>query len=105
MNDIMYHKFEVNDNTYEIRFNEKRIELYESSHKPLVGSIINGALSLNELKSLTAYGLCLEGGQWVNPKQGMIMAKELLEENGYLLLFEAVTDALQRDCGFLFKTA
>lgn len=99
-----YATFEVGENSYVIKFNEKRIELYENSHMPIVASFIKngGALSVSELKALTGYGLCIEGGQWVNPKTGLLMANDLLLENGYMELLEAVMDALERDCGFLF---
>ena len=33
------------------------------------------------------------------------MASDLIEKNGYLAVYERVTEALERDCGFLFKGA
>ena len=57
------------------------------------------------MKSLLAYGLRLEDGPFVNPRRGVDMASDLIEENGYLAVYERVTEALERDCGFLFKGA
>ena len=99
--------FEAEGKTYEIAFSMKRIEMYENGRKPVMASFAQngGAFSIGELKALIAYGLRLEGGAWVNPKKGMEMAEELIEENGYFGMFEPVTAALERDCGFFFKTA
>lgn len=96
--------FTVNGRSFEIAFNQKRIELYENGNQPIMASIAKngGTFSLGELYSLTAYGLKFEGGGYVNPKQGMKMARELVRENGYLPVYERVMEALQRDCGFLF---
>lgn len=97
--------FEVGDKSYEIAFSAKRIELYEATSKrPIMAtfSVNGGSLSLSELRALTAYGLKLEGGAFVNPKIGMSMAQALIETSGYMAVYEAVIDALQRDCGFLF---
>lgn len=100
-------RFEVDGDSYVIRFNQKRIDLYENSNRPIMASFMmnGGGLSIRELKALVAYGLCLEGGSFVNPRRGNDMAQSLLEANGYSALMEAVIDALRRDCGFLFKGA
>lgn len=97
--------FEYRGKTYEIRFSMKRLELYENAHAPVMTSFIKngGAFSISELKGLLAYGLQQEGGAFVNPRFGAQMADGLVEENGYLTVYESVTDALQRDCGFLFE--
>lgn len=96
--------FTVGGRSFEIAFNQRRIELYENGNRPIMASIANngGTFSLAELYALTAYGLKFEGGGYVNPKQGLKMARELVESNGYLPVYERVMEALQRDCGFLF---
>lgn len=97
--------FEVGDKSYEIVFTSKRIELYEATSKrPIMAtfSVNGGSLSISELRALTAYGLKLEGGAFVNPKQGMNMADALIKTSGYMAVYEAVIEAIQRDCGFLF---
>ena len=99
--------FEVHGRTYEISLTKKRIDLYEQRHKPIMSTFIqnDGGFSLAELTSLLAYGLRVEGGQFVNPRRGMEMAEGLLKANGYLAVYEAVMAALQRDCGCLFQGA
>lgn len=99
--------FTIGDKSYVIGFTKNRLEMYERSNKPIMASFIQngGAFSISELKSLLAYGLRLEGGAFVNPRKGVDMASDLIEENGYLAVYERVTEALERDCGFLFKGA
>lgn len=97
--------FDVDGESYEVGFNMKRIEMYESGHKPLMASFAQngGTFSVAELKALCAYGLKKEGGAYVNPKKGQEMAEGLIEANGYFEVYGAVTEALERDCGFFFK--
>lgn len=99
--------FTVGDKHYVITFTQKRIDLYERSNKPIMSSFVQngGAFSLVELKNLTAFGLRLLDGPFVNPRKGVEMAEYLIEKSGYLAVYERVTDALERDCGFLFKGA
>ena len=96
--------FTVGGRSYEVAYNQKRIELYEAGHRPIMATFMSngGAFSISELKSLMAYGLKLEGGAYINPKRGEEMASELIAHNGYLAVFECVVEALQNDCGFLF---
>lgn len=99
--------FTIGDRSYVIGFTQKRLEMYERSNKPIMASFIQngGAFSISELKNLLAYGLRLEGGPFVNPRKGIGMASDLIEENGYLAVYERVTEALEHDCGFLFRGA
>lgn len=96
--------FCINGKSYVIRFSQKRISMYERNGKPIMAAFVQngGAFSIDELKSLVAYGLQEEGGMFVNPKQGLAMAEGLLEENGYAALCQRVFEALERDCPFLF---
>lgn len=98
--------FEADGKSYEVAYTMKRIEMYENSgHKPVMASLTQngGTFSISELKALCAYGLKLEGGAYVNPKKGQEMAEGLIEANGYIEVYGAVTEALERDCGFFFK--
>lgn len=99
--------FAIGDKSYVIGFTKKRLEMYERCNKPIMASFIQngGAFSILELKNLLAYGLRLEEGPFVNPRKGVEMASDLIEENGYLAVYERVTEALERDCGFLFMGA
>lgn len=101
------HSFTVRGKTYIVRITKARLDLYEQRHRPIMASFIqnNGAFSAGELTSLLAYGLCEEGGSFVNPRQGAVMAERLLIASGYVAVYEAVVEALERDCGFLFKGA
>lgn len=97
--------FEAEGKTYEIRYSMKRIEQYEASHRPIMSSFIQngGAFSIAELKGLIAYGLKVEDGGYVSPNQGMAMATNIIEQNGYVEALSAVAEALERDCGFFFS--
>lgn len=97
--------FEIDGKDYVITYNQKRIDMYERSNKPIMSTFVQngGAFSVAELKGLLAYGLRAMGGAFVNPKRGMEIAENLMEINGYLAVFERVSEALERDCGFLFK--
>lgn len=99
-------KFEANGKTYEVKYSFKRIEMYEASHRPVMASFAQngGSFGLAELRDLVAYGLMVEGGGYVSPQQGRTMAENLIDENGYLAVFQTVAAALERDCGFFFKT-
>lgn len=99
-------KFEANGKAYEVKYSFKRIEMYEASHRPVMASFAQngGSFGLAELRDLVAYGLMAEGGGYVSPNQGRTMAESLIDENGYLAVFQTVAAALERDCGFFFKT-
>ena len=95
--------FTVDGKTYEIAYS---IELYENGRTPIIATIARnaGALSVADLKALVGYGLREQGGDWVNPGDGMNMAEKLIVWNGYHLVYEKAADALRRDCGFFFAT-
>lgn len=97
--------FEVDGKGYEVKYTIKRIEMYEASHRPIMAALSEhgGNMSVAELRDLIAYGLMLEGGGYVAPKQGSEMAEKLIETNGYLPVYQVAAEALDRDCGFLFK--
>lgn len=99
--------FEVLGRTYAISLTKARLDLYEQRHRPIMASFIQngGAFSAAELTAILAYGLRVEGGPFVNPRRGMEMADQLVESNGYAAVLMAVMEALQRDCGFLFRGA
>lgn len=103
----MAQTFELNGKTYEIAYNIKRIEMYENNNTPVMATFSRngGVFAIGQLKAIIAYGLRLEGGQWVSPSQGLQMAEKLIETNGFLAMTEAVADALMRDCGFFFMGA
>ena len=103
--DDAHASFTANGRTYVISITKARLDLYEQRHKPIMAVFLQngGAFSVKELTDLMAYGLREEGGAFVNPRKGAEMAARIMEANGYADVFEAVFDALERDCGFLFK--
>lgn len=107
MNEVQ--TFEVNGKTYEIRYTIAQIKLYEGLHEGrsiMATFAASGAIpSLQELIDLAACGLMVQGGGFVGIKQAREMTENLLQENGYTALLEAVLTAIERDCGFFFKVA
>lgn len=99
--------FTVHGKKYYVKITRSRLNLYEQRHKPVMASFIqnDGAFSANELTHLLAYGLCKENGSFVKPSRASEMAEKLIGANGYLAVYQAVIEALQRDCGFLFQGA
>ena len=99
--------FTADGKSYVVQITKARLDLYEQRHKPVMSTFIQngGAFSTKELEHLMAYGLREEGGAFVNPRRGAEMAEEIMQANGYAAVFEAVLEALARDCGFLFMGA
>lgn len=97
--------FEADGRTLEVRITKARLDLYEQRHRPIMASFIknDGALSVGELRAVLAYSLKVEGGGYLSPRSGEEVADRLIDANGYGAMFECVYEALQRDCGFLFK--
>lgn len=100
----MAQTFKVNGKTYEIAYNIKRMKMYENSNPPIMSTYSNngGHFTIGQLEAIIAYGLRLEGGEWVSPSEGMQMAENLIEANGYVPMLSAVTEAIARDCAFFF---
>lgn len=97
---------EIGDKSYELVYNLKRLEMAEASAKASTIALFQTQPMMQQLIVYAACGLRLEGSPaYVNPKQGASLIEEWLEtgENGYLSLYQLVTDALNRDCGFLFR--
>lgn len=97
--------FEVDGATYELLYAEKRVEMAESAigNKSII-SVFTAQPTLRETKTIFAYGI-RESGQsaWVNPTQAIELAGKYLQEHGYAQMIEAVSGALMKDCGFLFR--
>lgn len=97
--------FTVDDQNYEIRYNTKRIEMYENVHKPIMVTMAvnSGQFAYAELRDIVGYGLKVEGGNFVNPAQASKIADEIIKEEGYFPMVDEVAEALARDCGFFLK--
>ena len=96
--------FEVDGVSYVIKYTTGQVKLFEASNRPLMAifAVSGGTPTVDELETLLSYGICEEGGGYLNPKVAFDMASRLVEENGYWPMYEKVMDALGRDCNFLF---
>lgn len=101
--------FEIDQKTYTLKYNLKRVELIENTvGMPMMAEIAShkGMLGITALKSYFAYGLKEEGADvYVSPKAGMSMAEKLIETEGYIKVNGAVMEALEKDCPFFFQDA
>lgn len=99
--------FEINGKEYDLKYNMKRVELIENAiGMPMMAELSNhkGMFGLTALKTYFAYGLKEEGSDvFVKVKDGMKMAEDLIENEGYVNVNGAVLEALQRDCPFFFR--
>lgn len=101
--------FEINGKTYVLKYNLKRVEMIENAvGMPTMAEMQShrGMLGLTSLKTYFAYGLKEEGSDaFVKPKEGMVMAEAMIENEGYLAVNGSVLEALERDCPFFFQGA
>lgn len=100
---------EYKKHNYELKYNIKRVRMIEeATGKPTLDIIRtnNGMLTINEIIIYIAYGLIEQGEDcFVKPNQGLKMAEDMIETLGYPKMLEAVLEAIQRDCPFLFRVA
>lgn len=99
-----YARFEVEGRSYVLKYTIERVDLYEAAHGSLGALLWAGDVFLKhaQLRDLLAYGVKLEGGEWVNPDEGARMADTIIERTGYMDTLTIVLAALKEDCGFLF---
>lgn len=100
--------FNFDEKDFELKYSANRLELIEkATGQSVMGNLAsnNAMLSLADTKTFFAYGLRnVETGQYVAPSQGAKYAEEQLEK-GYTSMIEAIVEAIERDCDFLFLTA
>ena len=92
---------------YELCYSMKRIQMIEGSMggKSLL-SAMSGVPAISDLVKMCAYGLRVSGKQgWISPTQGTRVAETAIENDGFMVVYREVSEALERDCGFLFQTA
>lgn len=101
--------FEVDGKEYELKYNEKRIDIIEKvTEKPLMAAITknDGALSRLDLINYIAYGTKeMDSDVFVQPKIGRELAETLMHSVGYSECVGMVLQTLQEDCGFFFQDA
>lgn len=96
--------FEVDGTSYELSYGVKRIEMCEATIKKGVIQAFQSMPTISDLAAVIAYGMRRDGETaWVNYKQAFPVAEAHIEEVGYMTAYREVTDALDRDCGFLFR--
>lgn len=89
---------------YELVFSMKRLQMMERAmgDKSLMMAF-KGVPSITDLLTACAYGMRLAGkDSWVSPSQGYAAAERAMESQGFTPVYREVSEALERDCGFLF---
>lgn len=97
---------DVGERSYELSYNLKRLEMAEAGTGVSTIQLFQTQPKVQQLVLFAAYALRPEGSPaYVNPKQATSLVEEWLQDdgNGYLSLYQLVVDALNRDCGFLFR--
>ena len=98
---------ETEEKSYELRYGVKRIQMAEAAiGNRSVISIFSDQPSVKDLVTVAAYGLREEGdAAYVNPKQAISIVEGYIDsdEGGYVQLYKQVAEAVNRDCGFLFR--
>jgi hypothetical protein len=98
--------FQLGGTAYEIKFIQKRIDLYEGQNKPIMATFMQngGAFSRKELESLLSFGLKRLGGTYLLGRKSVKVAAAIIQQYGYVEVLTHIMEALERDCGFLFAT-
>lgn len=98
---------ETEDKSYELQYGVKRIQMAEAAiGNRSVITIFGDQPSVKDLVTVAAYGMREDGKPgWVNPKQAIDAVTEYLDsdDGGYVKLYQQVAEAINRDCGFLFR--
>lgn len=92
---------------YELVYSMKRIKMIEAAMKGRSFiTAMSGFPSISDLITICAYGL-RESGKvgWISPLQGSAIAEQAIEEQGLMEVYKDVSEALERDCGFLFRVS
>lgn len=89
---------------YELVYGLKRIEMIEKAIGKSIVQAFQGVPGVGDLVTVCGYGMRESGKDaWVNPVQGIQAAERILEADGFKAMYEEVSNALMRDCGFLFQ--
>lgn len=96
--------FDQDGTTYELAYGRARLESAESMIGGSVIQCFRGMPTIRQLVSVMACGMRREGeSSWLNPRQAVKVAEAHVEEAGFMTAYQEVTEALDRDCGFLFR--
>lgn len=96
----------IKENTYELKYTEKRLDQIEALMDKSLFAELNktrGMLRMLDLKIVLGSGLTnSETGNHIPPKQGIELAGEFIQENGYAEAINQMSEAINRDLPFLF---
>lgn len=96
----------INDGNedYELVYSMKRLQLLEQAMgDKSVLAAFQGIPSIRDLLLACSYGMRRSGkDSWVSPSQGYAAAERAMESSGFMPVYKEVSEALERDCGFLF---
>lgn len=96
--------FDQDGITYELAYGRARIESAEVMIGESVIGVFRDMPTIRQLCQVMACGLRREGeATWVNPRRGLEVAQAHVEKEGFMTAYREVTEALDRDCGFLFR--
>lgn len=95
---------EIEGEQYELRFNDRRIDIIEK----MIGGSVIGAISTGfakqfDLRVIFSQGLKKVDGPYAQQKFAEEAFKVIRDEYGYEALILMISDALERDCGFFFR--
>lgn len=89
---------------YELVYSMRRIQMIEAAMggKSFVMAM-SGVPAVTDLLKIASYGMRKSGrDSWISPTQGVKVAEDAMESAGFMALYKEVSQALERDCGFLF---
>lgn len=95
----------IGENQYELKFNEKTIEVVEAITSKSFMSIVSnakGMLSLGDLRQYFSNALYSVDGGRIPAVQGSNIFDEVLKTKGYVFVNMLVINTIQRDCPFFF---
>lgn len=99
--------FTVDDTTYTLKYNSKKIKTIEMMTKTSIVAAIaqgNGMLPYQTLETLFSMALIEENTNEVVPqKKAAKMFEEVVEENGLITVNTVIVEKLQDDMGFMFR--
>lgn len=98
----------VDEKQYELKYNEKTIEIVESiTGTAFMDYIINGKamFPLAVLRQYFANAVYLVDGGKAPVEQGQNIFENVLKEKGYSFVNMLIVTTIQRDCPFFFRGA
>lgn len=99
--------FTVEETTYTLKFNQKKLKTIETVAKvSVLGEIArgNGFVPYNVLETLFSFALVEEAtNEVVKQSKAVEMFEKVIEENGLASVNTALIEKMQADLGFMFR--